>query len=70
MHAKRFMKALEENVQRYEVANGKIQDLEQIEIPLNFGGPSIVIVFIVYLFLILFCLNFFSQSFFSVFLFP
>src|ERR1700712_3137786 len=40
MHAKRFMRALEENIERYEVANGKIQDLEQIEIPLNFGGPN------------------------------
>lgn len=40
MHAKRFMKALIENVQRYEAANGAIQDLEQIEIPMNFGGPT------------------------------
>lgn len=40
MHAKRFMKALIENVQRYEAANGPIQDLEQIEIPMNFGGPT------------------------------
>jgi hypothetical protein len=40
MHAKRFMKALEENIERFEVANGQIQDLEQIEIPMNFGGPA------------------------------
>ena len=40
MHAKRFLKALEDNVNRYEAANGHIQDLEQIEIPLNFGGPT------------------------------
>src|SRR3954468_15436950 len=40
MHAKRFMKALEENVTRYEEAHGTIKDLEQIEIPLNFGGPT------------------------------
>jgi hypothetical protein len=40
MHAKRFMRALEDNVQRYEAVNGKIQDLEQVEIPLNFGGPT------------------------------
>jgi Protein of unknown function (DUF3467) len=40
MHAKRFMRALQENVDRYEAANGKIQDLEQIEIPMNFGGPT------------------------------
>jgi hypothetical protein len=40
MHAKRFMRALQENVDRYEAANGKIQDLEQVEIPMNFGGPT------------------------------
>src|SRR6478672_2572981 len=40
MHAKRFLKALQDNVNRYEDANGTIQDMEQIEIPLNFGGPT------------------------------
>lgn len=40
MHAKRFMKALAENVGRYESAHGSIQDMEQIEIPFNFGGPT------------------------------
>src|SRR3954463_7973138 len=40
MHAKRFMRALIENVNRYEDANGTIQDLEQVELPLNFGGPT------------------------------
>ncbi|MCZ2222374.1 MAG: DUF3467 domain-containing protein [Chitinophagales bacterium] len=40
MHAKRFMKALIENIERYEAAHGTIQDLEQIEIPMNFGGPT------------------------------
>jgi ribonuclease BN (tRNA processing enzyme) len=40
MHAKRFMKAMVENIQRYEAANGAIKDLEQIEIPMNFGGPT------------------------------
>jgi hypothetical protein len=39
-HAKRFMKALAENVTRFETANGKIQDLEEVQIPMNFGGPS------------------------------
>lgn len=38
-HAKRFMKALIENVQRYEGANGPIKDLEEVQLPLNFGGP-------------------------------
>ncbi len=40
MHAKRFMKALIENIDRYEDANGDIQDMEQIELPMNFGGPT------------------------------
>lgn len=39
-HAKRFMKALAENVQRFEAANGKIQDLEETSFPMNFGGPA------------------------------
>ena len=39
-HAKRFMKALTENITRYEAANGSIKDLEDVQIPLNFGGPS------------------------------
>ena len=39
-HAKRFMKALTENIQRFESANGRIQDLEDVQIPMNFGGPS------------------------------
>ena len=39
-HTKRFMKALVENVQRFEAANGKIQDLEDIPLPMSFGGPA------------------------------
>lgn len=39
-HAKRFMKALAENIGRFEAAHGDIQDLEQVEIPMNFGGPT------------------------------
>lgn len=39
-HAKRFMKALTENIQRFEAANGKIQDLEEMSFPMNFGGPT------------------------------
>lgn len=38
-HAKRFMKALAENVQRYEAANGAIKDLEEMQMPFTFGGP-------------------------------
>jgi Protein of unknown function (DUF3467) len=39
-HAKRFMKALTEYVNRFESLNGKIQDLEDVQLPLNFGGPT------------------------------
>ena len=39
-HAKRFMKALNENIQRFEAVSGKIQDLEDIQIPMTFGGPT------------------------------
>ena len=36
-HAKRFVKALNENVTRFEDAHGEIKDYEQPPIPLNFG---------------------------------
>ncbi|HVK97568.1 MAG TPA: DUF3467 domain-containing protein [Flavisolibacter sp.] len=39
-HAKRFMKAMIENINRYEAANGIIKDLEEVQIPLTFGGPT------------------------------
>ena len=39
-HAKRFMKAMIENVKKFEAANGNIQDMEQIEVPFTFGGPT------------------------------
>jgi hypothetical protein len=39
-HAKRFMKALIENVGRFEDAHGDIKDLEAVEIPMTFGGPT------------------------------
>lgn len=39
-HAKRFMKALTEYINRFEQLNGKIQDLEDVQLPLNFGGPT------------------------------
>ena len=28
------------NIERYEAAHGAIGDMEQIEIPMNFGGPT------------------------------
>ena len=36
-HAKRLIKALAENVHRFEQTNGEIKDSEQPAIPLNFG---------------------------------
>ena len=39
-HAKRFMKAMIDNVKKFEAANGPIQDIEAVELPLNFGGPT------------------------------
>ena len=39
-HAKRFMKALTENIEKYETANGPIKDLEEMQLPMSFGGPT------------------------------
>lgn len=39
-HAKRFMNALTDNLVRFEAANGKIQDLEDVQLPMSFGGPT------------------------------
>lgn len=39
-HAKRFMKAISENIAKYEAANGTIKDLEEVSFPMNFGGPT------------------------------
>ncbi len=36
-HAKRLIKALTENVHRFEQTNGEIKDTEPTQIPLNFG---------------------------------
>jgi hypothetical protein len=39
-HAKRLMKALKENITKYESVNGTVKDVEPMAIPLNFGGPT------------------------------
>lgn len=39
-HAKRLMRALTENIQKFEGAHGPIQDIEEMQLPLNFGGPT------------------------------
>ena len=38
-HAKRLMRALIDNVQKYESAHGTIRESDMPEIPMNFGGP-------------------------------
>lgn len=39
-HAKKLMRALIENVKRYETQNGVIKDQEQASLPFTFGGPA------------------------------
>ncbi|MCK5781218.1 MAG: DUF3467 domain-containing protein [Flavobacteriales bacterium] len=36
-HAKRLMKALADNLARFEKAHGEIKDYEQAPVPMNFG---------------------------------
>lgn len=38
-HAKRLMRALADNVQKYESVHGPIRETDMPEIPMNFGGP-------------------------------
>lgn len=41
-HAKRLMRAIVENVQKYEAQHGKIQETlgQDAMMPMNFGGPQ------------------------------
>ena len=39
-HAKRFLKALDENLVKYESSFGEIQNLQRDVFPLNFGGSQ------------------------------
>jgi len=39
-HAKRFMKAMIDNVKKFETVNGNIQDIDVVEMPFTFGGPT------------------------------
>lgn len=42
-HAKRLLKALNENVRKFESQHGEIADVEQSDVapfPMNFGGPT------------------------------
>ncbi|HMQ77578.1 MAG: DUF3467 domain-containing protein [Flavobacteriales bacterium] len=39
-HAKRLMRALADNVQKFEQVHGPIRESEMPEVPMNFGGPT------------------------------
>jgi len=39
-HAKRLMKALADNIQKFEQVNGPIKDTEPQGLPMQFGGPT------------------------------
>ena len=40
-HAKRLMKALKDNISKFEQAHGPIKDTEMPNVlPMNFGGPT------------------------------
>lgn len=39
-HAKRLMKALAENIKKYEQVHGVIKDTEPVSLPMQFGGPT------------------------------
>ncbi|MBK7689657.1 MAG: DUF3467 domain-containing protein [Bacteroidetes bacterium] len=39
-HAKRLLKALADNVKKFEQVHGTIKDVEPVSIPMQFGGPT------------------------------
>jgi len=39
-HAKRLLKALAENISKFESMHGTIKEGDEIKVPLNFGGPT------------------------------
>jgi len=39
-HAKRLMRALQDNLQKFEAVNGKITENNEPALPLTFGGPQ------------------------------
>lgn len=39
-HAKRLMRALADNIGKFEQVHGPIKDTEMPQIPMNFGGPA------------------------------
>ncbi len=39
-HAKRLMKALKDNISKFESVHGPIKDIEGPGLPMNLGGPT------------------------------
>ncbi|MBZ9628098.1 DUF3467 domain-containing protein [Psychroflexus sp. CAK57W] len=39
-HAKRLLRALNDNINRFEKSQGPIKEQEKTNIPMNFGGPT------------------------------
>jgi copper homeostasis protein CutC len=39
-HAKRLLKALHENIKKFEQAHGEVKDLPAAGFPMNFGTPT------------------------------
>jgi hypothetical protein len=39
-HAKRLLKALAENIKKFEQVNGVIKEAEQMSLPMNFSGQN------------------------------
>ncbi len=39
-HAKRFLRALSENIKKFEQVHGEVSDQEPVNYPINFGGPT------------------------------
>jgi hypothetical protein len=39
-HAKRLMRALQDNIGKFEAVHGQIREGEHPEVPMNFGGPT------------------------------
>ena len=39
-HAKRLMRALADNISKFEQVHGTIRETDMPEIPMNFGGPT------------------------------
>lgn len=39
-HAKRLLRALNENIRKFESLHGEVSDIEVQGLPMNFGGPT------------------------------